>query len=316
MKAGNKSILIAGASGFLGTYLASACVAEGRRMIGVSNHAPANPEHWTNFAQYELESVDMKQFLDGQDLESCFILSGGTLVSDSILYPAADFARLLPGIVRLLEYLVRYQKACHVVLFSSAAVYGNPVANPIGEQAAIAPLSPYGTHKWLAEELVRHYARIYGVPCSILRIFSAYGPGLKRQLFWDLANKYEETVKNQKSDLTLSGTGLESRDFIHAIDIARAALLVARRSPGEGPEVYNVASGTGITIKDAASILVSRLRRKVELRFSGIGRPGYPDQWQANIENLQKLGYRSSVDLESGLQTYAEWLHRIGKDST
>ncbi len=315
MKENQKSILITGASGFLGTYLSAACKERGYDLAGISSTAPAKPALWKNFAEENLQDVDFVRFLAGRRLDACFVLSGSASVSDSIVRPADDFTKLLPGVARLLEYLARHQMDCHVVLYSSAAVYGNPVDIPIGEESAINPLSPYGAHKWLCEELLRNYSNIFGLRTSVLRIFSAYGPGLQRQLFWDLINKYEEAIHKRTFEVTLSGTGFESRDFIHASDVTQAALLIMQREPAGGHQVYNVANGASVSIQDAAHSMMSMLRKKARVNFSGIGRPGDPQRWQADIKKLQFLSYKQSVDLDDGFRTYVEWLHGLGKDA-
>jgi UDP-glucose 4-epimerase len=75
------------------------------------------------------------------------------------------------------------------LLLSSAAVYGNPQTLPVGEDQPVAPLSPYGFHKRQAELLVEEFARIYGLKGAVARIFSAYGPGLRRQVIWDICDR-------------------------------------------------------------------------------------------------------------------------------
>ena len=310
----NKLILIAGASGFLGTYLTTACRAQGFQLLGISETGPNDQLPWIDFARGRLEDVDLTRFLAERDPAACFVLTGGASVANSVLQPAEDFAKLLPGLSKLLGVLSQHHKDCHVILFSSAAVYGNPDALPIREECEIKPLSPYGTHKWLAEELLRHYSNIYGLRGSVLRIFSAYGAGLRRQIFWDLINKYEDSVRQRRFNIVLSGTGMESRDFIHADDVAIAAMLIMQRTTVERYRIYNVANGVGVTIRDAAGIMLGMLRQKVELNFSAMERPGDPRRWQADVQRLEALGFKPAVDLENGLRTYVDWLRRQGKD--
>jgi len=307
MTVSDRSSLIIGASGFLGSYLSSECHANGQRLCGISYTPPAHVDIWTKFAECDLHDVDFARFLDGDKLGTCYVLTGGSSVSDSMQEPARDFQKLLPGLARLLEYLVREQKDCHLVLFSSAAVYGNPVQNPISETSPIAPLSPYGAHKWLAEEMVRRYSEIFGLRASILRVFSAYGAGLKRQLFWDILRKYHDALANGTKRMVLNGTGEETRDFIHGKDVARATFLVAQELPRAGHETYNIANGVSVSIRDAATELINQLSEKVELSFSGVERAGDPMRWMANVEKLSALGYQNSVTLEAGLADYVRW---------
>jgi nucleoside-diphosphate-sugar epimerase len=95
---------------------------------------------------------------------------------------------------------------------------------------------------------------VYGLATASVRIFSAYGPGLRRQVLWDICQK----VITQKT-LILQGTGQESRDFIHALDIAKAFRVIACDAPMQG-EVYNLASGQEVTVRELATLVLKHFR--------------------------------------------------------
>jgi UDP-glucose 4-epimerase len=195
------------------------------------------------------------------------------------------------------------------VFFSSAAVYGNPHRLPIDEDATVAPISPYGIHKAGSEFLLQHYTRLHNLRTSILRIFSAFGPGLRKQLFWDLSKRAFEAVARGQKSLTVYGTGQESRDFMYATDIANAALWIANRPALPGCcEVFNVASGRQATIAEAASLLVELLDIDISLQFSGLARPGEPLNWRADVAKLAGTGYRPEVSLSEGASRVARWM--------
>ncbi len=116
-------------------------------------------------------------------------LAGGSLVGPSIANPGEDFRRTVQAMQHLLEWLRLANPAARVVVASSAAVYGDGHMQPISETAAYAPTSPYGTHKAMAEMLCRSYGRQYGMQIALVRLFSVYGPGLRKQLIWDLGRR-------------------------------------------------------------------------------------------------------------------------------
>ncbi|MES1024390.1 NAD-dependent epimerase/dehydratase family protein [Gloeocapsa sp. BRSZ] len=302
-----QSVLITGAAGFLGTYLAQVCVDEGYQIYGIDHKLPKNPELWTNFIQGSTSQVDFKTFLHNVELSLCFHLAGSALVAYSIQEPFQDFNKLLPGTAKLLEYIVRNQPQCHFILFSSAAVYGNPKVLPISETELPAPISPYGVHKQLAESLLQSYSAIYGITCSILRIFSAYGVGLRKQLFWDILSKYYEQAPQEQQSITLFGTGNESRDFIHGFDIARAAILVGQNPQPKQVQIINIANGQEITIKDAAVNLFKSFPEEVKIHFNNQVRPGDPSRWVADISKLTAMNYKPTIDLSEGLGEYSLW---------
>ena len=103
-----------------------------------------------------------------------------------------------------------------VVFVSSAAVYGNPPSLPVDEKATPCPMSPYGRHKVECEQLLREFHERIELPSVSLRVFSAYGEGLRRQIFWDVC---VQALAN--GEIRLHGSGSETRDFVHAYDVAK-----------------------------------------------------------------------------------------------
>jgi UDP-glucose 4-epimerase len=215
--------------------------------------------------------------------------------------PAADFQGNATLTFEMLDVLRQHAPGCRFLLLSSAAVYGNPATLPVSEDHPIAPLSPYGYHKRQAELLCEEFSRIYGLPTASARIFSAYGPGLRRQVVWDVCEKVLTTGR-----LTLHGTGSESRDFIHAADIARALCMVAEKAPCEG-EIYNLASGRAVTIDELATLLLEALDSRVVPVFNGTATPGDPLHWRADMTKLSTLGFAPAISLEQGVRAVAAW---------
>jgi UDP-glucose 4-epimerase len=304
------TILITGAAGFLGTWLAEAAHQQGFELVGVDIVAPRRPELWRGFAMQSCDRANYAALVGGLKLNAVFHLAGSASVPESVKNPSADFASLLPGTVELLVFLSRLQPNAHLVFFSSAALYGNPVHLPVSEDAVVAPISPYGIHKAAAECLISHYARLHGMRASILRIFSAYGEGLRKQVVWDLCQK-SMTAQREGGAIALHGTGEETRDFIHAADIARAALLVAQHPPPSGIQVVNIASGEETAIRELAGMVLNTLDSRAALAFNGARRACDPANWRADISRLQALGFTPSVSLPDGIARSVRWQARL-----
>jgi UDP-glucose 4-epimerase len=185
---------------------------------------------------------------------------------------------------------------------SSAAVYGNPEELPVSESCVPRPISPYGFHKLMAEHAVLEYATLHGLRAASLRVFSAYGPGLKRQVIWDIGKKLATD-----SVLRLQGTGDESRDFVHVEDVVGAVAAVVQRGDLRG-ETYNVGHGAERSIADVASRLVSRLAPAARVEFDGSLPAGTPRRWRADISRLTALGFRPERDFERSLAECADWM--------
>ena len=161
--------------------------------------------------------------------------------------------------------------ASKFINLSSAAVYGNPKVIPIMEDTPLNPISPYGFHKEFAERICNEFSQLFGIKCLSLRIFSVYGPGLKKQILWDINKKIQES---KESRIELFGSGEESRDFIYVDDLVNAIQLIANKGDFKG-EVYNVANGQEITIKEVATLFVNEINPNIKLNFIRIALPFY-----------------------------------------
>lgn len=231
----------------------------------------------------------------------CVHGAGCASVGLSLDDPAGDFRGNTALVFEVLDVLRRNAADCRFLLLSSAAVYGDPASLPVTEAHAVRPLSPYGYHKRQAELLCEEFTAIYGVPSAATRIFSAYGPGLRRQVVWDICERVLTT-----GQLKLHGTGAESRDFIHAADIARGLYCVATEAPCRA-EIYNLATGHEITIAELAARLLGALDCAVLPQFDGAATLGNPRNWRADISRIAALGFQSAIPLGDGLHEVAGW---------
>jgi UDP-glucose 4-epimerase len=298
-----KTLLVTGAAGFLGRYVVRQFVREGWSVIGIDDVPPENAPLGTGVAYHRMKLPDprLAGLLAAASPAACVHCAGRASVGLSMHDPAADFRDNTVLTFELLESLRRHAPRCRFLFLSSAAVYGDPVSLPVSETHKPAPLSPYGYHKLQCEVLCEEFARIFALPTLSVRIFSAYGPGLRRQVVWDICERVLGT-----GALSLHGTGAESRDFIHATDIARALARLAIAAPCQG-EIYNVASGEEVTIAQLAHAVVAALEVKIEPMFDGAETPGNPLNWRADVGRLRALGFSPSVTLEHGLRGVAAW---------
>lgn len=190
---------------------------------------------------------------------------------------------------------------------SSAAIYGNPDSLPIYENSKNNPVSPYGFHKTMAEMVCQEYSKFWDIKTCCLRIFSAFGPGLRKQLFWDMYHKFKE-----QDVIRLWGTGKESRDFIYIDDIIQAIDLSIKNSSFDA-QVVNVANGKQLTIKEVSDAFVFVLKTDKKVCFNGEERKGDPINWEADIKTLKSWGYKQTVDLEEGIKKYVVWVQQDKK---
>jgi nucleoside-diphosphate-sugar epimerase len=293
-------VLIIGSEGFIGSHLVRFYSGRGCKVFGVDVLDHPTHDGYT-YAHIQGSLGEDLPFADSVD--ACINAAGSGNVGLSVAEPLFDFERNCVDTKHVLQRIRQKNPSCRYLHISSAAVYGNPVSLPVKETDQTQPLSPYGYHKLISELLCAEYASVYSLNIAVVRPFSVYGPGLRKQLFWDVFQK----IRGMPSELTLWGTGMESRDFVFVSDLVAAIDVVLTNSPMKA-DVYNVASGMETTIRDAVSIFANAYGCDVELHFNNQNRPGDPLYWQADISKLKQLGFTPSVTLETGIRSLAAWM--------
>lgn len=296
-------VLITGVAGFLGRYVARHFFEQGWAVVGIDTSPPENTPlaNLRSYFRLQLPDSELGKLLKEHSPHACIHCAGRASVGLSVADPAADFYSNTVLTLELLNSLRLNAPECRFITLSSAAVYGNPQSLPVSETQSTAPLSPYGFHKLQGEQLCLEFAKVYGLPTASARIFSAYGPGLRRQVMWDICHK--AVIQNL---VTLQGTGRESRDFIHALDIASALYLIVTKAPMQG-ESYNLATGREVTVAELAKYILAVLEYEGTLEFDGVIPAGNPLNWHADISKLQHLGFRPQISLERGVKTFTNW---------
>ena len=293
-------ILIIGARGFIGKKCFEYFSSKQKNVFGCDIQGSSNNE---NYFVISDNNPDFNSVFKKTNPDICINASGSADVAFSIKFPEKDFELNVQNVERILEAIKLNSPDCKLINFSSAAIYGNPKQLPIKESDPTSPLSPYGLHKLQSEQLLKKYWDDFGIKTCNMRIFSAYGPGLKKQIFWDIYQK----SKNAKK-VILYGTGKESRDFIYIDDLVKAIDLIIQNASFHG-EAIHVANGEEININKAAQLLIDELHLNNSLYFSGEAHKGYPVNWKADISTLKKFGYQQSVSIEQGLKKYKKWLN-------
>jgi len=283
--------LVTGGHGFLGSYVQSALAQRGEVV------AAGRPD-------VAIPSADFDRMLQSVRPELVVHCAGPASVAASVADPGSDFEASVVVTSELLDRLCRLPRRPRVVFVSSAAVYGNPSFFPVDENATPGPVSPYGRHKLECEQLLRDFHEAHELPSVSLRVFSAYGEGLRRQILWDVC-----VQALSRGEVRLHGSGSETRDFVHAHDVARALTTVVDAARFEA-EVYNVASGIETSIARLATLLVDALGVEARISFNGVSRPGDPTRWRADLGLIEALGFRPSVELDEGVHSYAGWASR------
>lgn len=298
-----KKILITGSKGFIGSHAIKYFTAFGNTVYSCDIGDQINQ---TNYFSIDVNQPDYEQIFAATDFDLILHCAGTGSVAYSFQHPEEDYLRNTESCLHLLQAMRQRKSKAKLIYLSSAAVYGNPASLPVTENSLSNPLSPYGKHKLMAEQLCREYGELYNQKICVVRIFSAYGEGLKKQLLWDIYQKFREN----KNKITLFGSGNETRDFVHIDDVMLALSIIAESNQTKF-EIYNIASGIETKIKAVAETLLNELNFKGELFFNGATKAGDPTNWKADLSKMNDLGFAPKISLDQGIKRYTSWLKEL-----
>jgi UDP-glucose 4-epimerase len=297
------SVVVTGAHGFLGRHVARLLSRKGHTVLGIG-HGEWTQKEWESWGLSRWHSVDvtLDAFEKHAGVPSAIVhCAGSGSVAFSISDPLADFERTVETTAHVLEYVRTFAPSCRIVYPSSASVYGTVEEFPIRQDCRAAPISQYGVHKLLAEQMVVSYARQFEISAAIVRLFSVYGCGLRKQLLWDACSKL------MNRDSVFTGTGDEVRDWLHVEDASELLVSAAEHASVECP-IVNGGSGVGVTVREVLIHLgFGLLQENTTPIFSGVRRSGDPSRYIADIEGSREWGWSPTRQWKEGVEEYAAW---------
>jgi len=251
--------------------------------------------------------VDLNSTINLIEFDFLINAAGSADVTESFINPNTDFKSnvLLPRY--LLESIRISGKKIHFINFSSAAVYGNPKLLPIKENHILEPLSPYGFHKVLSEQILKQYFHFWQIPTVSLRVFSCYGNGNRKQALWELC---KQAISKRGKELLVAGNKTDSRDFIHIADLVRQIMMLVKSTEVFRGNAINIANGLQISIYEVAEIIASYFGCN-SIKFSEQVIKGYPSNWQADITGWIEIGYKQTMDIKKGIFEYCAWFESV-----
>ena len=298
--------VVTGGAGFIGSHLVDRLLATGSRDVRVidnfSNGTRRNLEHHAGNARLEIVEADLADFAGARGLfdgaERVFHFAALADIVPSIEKPEAYFRANVDGTFNALRQSA-LAGVSRFLYAASSTCYGIPDEYPTSEAAPIRPQYPYALTKYLGEELVMHWARVYRLPAVALRMFNVYGPRARTGGTYGAVFGVFLAQLLAGEPLTIVGDGEQTRDFTYVTDVVDA-FLVAARSDRSG-EVYNVGSNGTYSINRLVELLGARKKIHIPKR------PGEPDRTWADVTKIKRdLGWRATVSFEVGVRKMLE----------
>ena len=301
------SVLVTGATGFVGPYLVEGLSKKGAQIKILALNMDKIP--WNPGAK-DIETVTgditkpetFEGITDGVDF--VFHLAAISNVDYAVKNPVKTYDVNIRGTLNLLEE-VRKNPVQKFVYVSSSHVYGVPEYIPIDEIHPIASREPYSASKAAAENIVNGYSGTYGINTAIVRPFNIYGPGQHESFL------IPSIIKQASgSDVIEVGNLEPTRDFTYITDVVAGFLKIAESGYG----VYNIGSGIEVKVGDIIQKIVDIVNQNIEIRsVVDRQRSGGVEitRMCADVSRLRRIGWEPKVGLEEGLRFTIKYLEDV-----
>jgi len=290
-------VLITGASGQIGSYVLE-MLDKKYEVIGVDLKPYSFNEEFRELViTGDLRSSKFVRNLV-KDVDAVIHLAAQVSVERSWMDPVFDAENNIISTVNLLDACVE-NGVRKFIYVSSAAVYGNPIYVPVDEKHPTNPLSPYGVSKLAGE----YYTKIYSgkMHVNIVRPFNVYSERMDpKNPYSGVIAKFIERARRGLPPI-IYGDGKQTRDFIHAEDVARAIEIVLEK--GESGEVYNIGTGKETSILELARIVMDIFRIESKVIFEN-EREGDVKRSCADTNKIKRIGFSPRWNLREFIETF------------
>ena len=292
--------LVTGGAGFIGSHLVDRLLDHGHEVVVLDDFSTGRPEnlvHLKGMPNFHLYRVDVanheaiRSHFDGVDW--VFHLAGLADIVPSIRRPLEYHHSNVDGTISVLE-AARASGVKRFIYAASSSCYGIPDVFPTPETAEIRPQYPYALTKYLGEQYVLHWGKVYKVPVISLRLFNIYGPRSRTSGVYGAVFGVFLAQKINGYPFTVVGDGTQTRDFTFVTDVVNAFIMGAESDIKS--EVLNVGSGNTYSVNRLVELLGGNVVHIPK-------RPGEPDCTQADISKIKRmLGWEPQVSFEEGVR--------------
>ncbi len=300
-----KTALVTGGAGFIGSHVVDRLLELEYRVVIIDNLSGGKLKNLNPAATFHHCDITQPAVVDvfqREQPELVFHLAAQTSVPYSVRETVRDSQINVVGTLRVLEAARRFGIDKFIFSSTGGALYGDPEVEPCPDDHPVVPLSPYGMSKYLAEQYLEFYHRLYRLNFTSLRYGNVYGPRQDSQGEAGVIAIFTQAMVEGKQP-EIFGDGDQERDFVCVDDVVEANILAIDR--GDGMHM-NVGTGQKTSITRIFELLRGIIGYKWGPRH---GPPRLGDVFQISLESTraaQELGWTAQVDLEEGLRRTVE----------
>ena len=331
-------ILVTGAAGFIGFHLCKALLKQGNQIVGLDN---INDYYDVNLKYARLSELGIRrskaeiflnksigkkyhdsfQFVrmnleDRENLSVLFKEQNFSIVCNlaaqagvrySIENPEAYIDSNIVGFLNILE-CCRHNKIDHLLYASTSSVYGENKKVPFSTSDNVdRPISLYAATKKSNELMAYTYSHLFGIPTSGLRFFTVYGPWGRPDMAPIL---FADAIANNRS-IKVFNNGNMSRDFTYIDDIVNGIEILLEHIPKKTLEnpayrVSNIGNGRPESLGNFIKAIETSFDVEVKKEYLPMQLGDVQKTW-ADISEIEKLGYKSSTQIEEGVKKFVGW---------
>ncbi len=295
-------IIVTGGAGFIGSHLTEKLLSMGADITVIDNFSTGRKDNLKDFikkinvieADISLEGEWQKSF---QDADWVIHLAALADIVPSIENPRRYFESNVSGTLNVLE-AAKNSNIKRFIYSASSSCYGIPENYPTNENSFIDTRYPYALTKYLGEELVLHWEKVFKIPSISLRFFNVYGTKSRTSGTYGAVFGVFLAQKLKNKPFTVVGDGTQTRDFTYVSDVVEA-IIAAAKSNISG-EVINIGSDNTYSVNQLVELLGGEVIYIPK-------RPGEPDCTWADITKAKKtLDWTPKISLSEGVKFLLE----------
>lgn len=308
-----RHILITGGAGFIGSHLADAFSSRGWRVSIIDNLVTGDRRNipaTAAFYEADLRDPETLNLLDELRPDVVAHQAAQIDVRISVRDPGMDAETNVVASVRLLQKCV--ERGVKRFLFASTggAIYGEPIVAPQDESHPAMPLSPYGCAKLAVEHYMHYFREIHGLRATALRYANVYGPRQSPHGEAGVVAIFADRML-RGDEVTINGTGEQTRDFVFVGDVVAANVAAAERDDLRGP--FNVGTGVETSVNQLHAAMATVLGDKRPAKHAD-AKAGEQMRSVLDGSALRKAaGLSDPVGLHEGLAATMDWFRARGR---